>query len=96
MTAKTLEQEARKCRCRDCGWKGMASEMAEVSYSIYVRNCEEVVDRSMMVCPDCGECDSTVEYACDEYDCWQPATCGTPTANGYRNTCHKHSPDRTA
>lgn len=31
---------------------------------------------------------------CDDSDCIAPATCGTPTQTGYRNTCGSHRPDR--
>jgi hypothetical protein len=30
---------------------------------------------------------------CDEPDCYNEITCGTPTETGYRNTCGKHKPD---
>ena len=29
---------------------------------------------------------------CDEPDCYSEISCGTPTENGYRNTCGKHHP----
>jgi len=30
------------------------------------------------------------EGECDVEGCTRPATCGTPTADGYRNLCWKH------
>jgi len=29
---------------------------------------------------------------CDEPDCYSEISCGTPTENGYRNTCGTHMP----
>lgn len=29
---------------------------------------------------------------CDEPGCYDAVSCGTPTSNGYRNTCSKHKP----
>lgn len=42
-------------------------------------------------CPNCKEIDKISE-ACDEPDCWRPASCGTPTKDGYRRTCGIHKP----
>lgn len=33
------------------------------------------------------------EAQCDEPGCKEQITCGTPTADGYRNTCWPHHPD---
>lgn len=40
-------------------------------------------------CPECGECESFTNV-CDEPGCKSEATCGWPTAQGYRRTCGKH------
>jgi len=42
-------------------------------------------------CPHCFSIDHFV-LICDEPDCKSDATCGTPTDNGYRQTCGKHVP----
>lgn len=44
-------------------------------------------------CPTCGEANSFV-LLCDEDDCTNEAECGTPTPNGYRQTCGRHTPAR--
>ncbi len=31
---------------------------------------------------------------CDEPDCYDSVCCGTPTPDGYRNTCYEHKPDK--
>jgi hypothetical protein len=31
---------------------------------------------------------------CDEPGCYDPVSCGTPTPDGYRNTCYEHKPDK--
>ena len=43
-------------------------------------------------CPECKSIDSCFAV-CDEPKCWEPATCGTPTKEKYRNTCGKHKPE---
>lgn len=42
-------------------------------------------------CHGCLSVDSFTQ-ACDEPDCWHEASCGTPTAHGYRHTCYRHIP----
>jgi hypothetical protein len=83
----------RKTFCRECGWKGMSSDLIEVFYEVTTQ-AYGATTITIEVCPDCGECDSTVDPACDEPDCWELVTCGTPTEDGYRNTCGKHAPWR--
>lgn len=50
------------------------------------------VHGTMHVCPECYGVENTLQRACDENGCWKTVTCGTPTPNGYRNTCSKHAP----
>ena len=33
-----------------------------------------------------------IGHICDEEGCIEPATCGTPTEEGYRSTCGEHRP----
>ncbi len=42
----------------------------------------------------CPECKSPVQFreVCDEPGCWNEASCGTPTPNGYRRICGQHTP----
>lgn len=80
-----------KTFCRECGWKGMSNDLFEVFYEVTTRAYGETTI-AISVCPDCGECESTVSMACDNIDCWQPATCGTPTDEGYTWTCGRHNP----
>lgn len=37
-----------------------------------------------------------LSVACDEPDCREQVTCGTPTPDGYRSTCFDHRPIREA
>jgi len=40
-------------------------------------------DDTLIGCPLCKSVSSLVQ-ACDVRECWQEATCGTPTDDGYR------------
>jgi len=40
-------------------------------------------------CPNCKSIDSFVRV-CDEPECQFEATCGWPSADGYRQTCSRH------
>ena len=44
----------------------------------------------LIACPACKQ--MSIMEACDEPDCWESTTCGTPTETGYRRTCSKHRP----
>lgn len=48
-------------------------------------------DDTLYGCPGCKDV-NTLQEACDEPDCWEFSSCGTPTPNGYRRTCGKHMP----
>ncbi len=76
-----------KVTCKECNWRGLRSELLEAPSpfsSGFIRGC-----------PKCLEVNSERE-ACDESDCWDEATRGTPVIHGslvgYRRTCHKHIP----
>lgn len=73
------------CGGYTCGWRGGYSEV------LVAENPFEKGE-SITACPNCREIESIVA-ACDEPDCWSGASCGTPTDNGYRWTCHAHRPD---
>ena len=72
------------CNESRCKWHGEANEMLSAPSPF---ESGEMI----YACPKCKEIGSVVT-ACDEPDCWSEATCGTPTDNGYRQTCYKHMP----
>ena len=73
-----------KIVCIECGFKGYTRELLKG-----VNPFNE--SQGIYGCPDCYSIDSE-RVACDEDKCWNEATCGTPTKDGYRNTCGKHMP----
>lgn len=50
-------------------------------------------DETIYGCPNCQSINS-FRMACDEPDCWEPVECGTPTEDGYRQTCREHMPGK--
>jgi hypothetical protein len=48
----------------------------------------------LIACPKCRAVVWFIEL-CDEPGCDEPASCGFPTADGYRRTCGKHSNSKT-
>jgi len=73
------------CNERRCGWRGM---QLEVLFAENPFNADETIAG----CPKCKEINSLL-VSCDEPGCWNEASCGTPTATGYRHTCGKHAPE---
>lgn len=75
-----------KSKCTDyrCGWFGKDEDV------LIAKNPFDP-DDFVTGCPLCKQI-NTITYACDEEGCWADATCGTPTAAGYRRTCGKHMP----
>lgn len=69
------------------------------------RGCKTIVDatdvltapnpfepsESIQGCPTCRSVDQFT-LLCDEFQCDREASCGTPTASGYRQTCGEHRP----
>jgi len=72
------------CTERRCHWRGVMSEVLEAPNPF----CK---DETIYGCPSCKAID-TVVVGCDEPNCKEVATCGTPTEKGYRNTCVRHMP----
>ena len=68
--------------CEECHWQGTDTQQLEASNPF---NPEDVI----VGCPECYSI-NTLRVVCDERDCWDTATCGTPTEDGYRNVCGKH------
>ncbi len=73
-----------KVKCNECGWKGLDIDALEAANPFSPQDI-------IAGCPECKSVD-TLDVVCDELGCWQLANCGTPTDNGYRTTCNKHSP----
>lgn len=75
-----------KLRCMNirCGWCGPDTEMLKA------QNPFQDGD-TLNGCPLCRDV-NTLQVACDEPDCWEASSCGTPTDAGYRRTCGKHMP----
>ena len=73
-----------KLVCSDCNWQGEDHE------ALTAPNPFDP-EFNIQGCPRCKE-PNTLGVACDELDCWQPVSCGTPTPEGYRRTCSKHVP----
>jgi hypothetical protein len=72
------------CVNRGCNWRGMETELLTAQDPFDV---EEI----LTACPRCKGI-FELRIACDEPGCWYEVTCGTPTPNGYRQTCGKHAP----
>lgn len=77
-----------KWHCDECEWRG--NRLFNVKFKLPAG-----IDAELYVCPECGT-ESGVHVACDKPQCWRPASCGTPTPDGYRNTCGLHVPKATA
>jgi hypothetical protein len=74
-----------KCSAHRCDWRGQDDELLKAQNPF---DADDIV----IGCPKCKSIDSIV-CVCDEDGCWDPGTCGTPTPDGYRNTCWKHRPN---
>jgi hypothetical protein len=73
-----------KLICEECGWHGtMATRLTAVNPF-----CAE---DEVSGCPNCFAVSQLV-YACEHEDCWREVGCGTPTPNGYAQTCLEHRP----
>ena len=70
--------------CDECDWRGQSEHLLRAQNPFAVND-------DIVGCPHCKEVNS-MTMACDELDCWQQATCGTPTEGGYRQTCYRHKP----
>jgi hypothetical protein len=76
------------CNSPRCGWHGTSDEVLKAQDPFDP-------DETLWACPECKDLFG-LSLACDEPDCWDGATCGTPTKDGYRNTCGKHVPKKAA
>jgi len=75
-----------KVLCEDskCGWHGQLDETLEAPHPF-------IKDEKIRGCPVCLH-PQDFFLACDEPGCWRQADCGTPTTDGYRQTCGRHIP----
>lgn len=71
------------CDEQQCGWHGLFDETLSASNPFGLGE--------IYACPKCKKVQE-FKMACDEPNCWEPASCGTPIPNGYRETCGKHMP----
>ena len=73
-----------KCNERRCGWQGTQDTVLSAP------NPFDPSD-TILGCPDCKGVECLV-VVCDVPECWADVSCGTPTDDGYRNTCFAHKP----
>ena len=73
-----------KVRCTECHWIGTDTALLSAMNPF---DTEETIQG----CPECKSIESC-NVVCDEPECKDFATCGTPTKDGYRHTCGKHMP----
>jgi hypothetical protein len=73
------------CQKRRCGWVGDSSELHYFNHPFHQ-------DETVGVCPKCATIETSIWQACDEPECERTASGGTPTAEGYSNTCYEHVP----
>ena len=46
-------------------------------------------EETIIGCPVCNSVDS-IDTSCQVDECWNLASCGTPTQNGYMHLCGRH------
>ena len=73
-----------RCEVHRCTWHGLDSETLTAPDPFDI-------GETLTGCPSCKSA-NTLREACDEPDCWEFSSCGTPTETGYRRTCGKHLP----
>lgn len=74
-----------KYTCKDCHAKLQDGDLLSAP------NPFEPAESNIWGCPKCKGVDCFTR-ACEEEDCWQDATCGTPYTGGYKWSCYKHKP----
>lgn len=75
-----------KCTASFCNWRGHEEDILQ---GINPFDASDTLDG----CPECKGIE-TINYVCDEPGCWEPISCGTPTSEGYRQTCGEHIQSR--
>lgn len=76
----------KRYRCWKCHARVYENEVLWADHPFALEAGEKITG-----CPKCRE-PNTLYLACDEPGCWDEASCGTPTPNGYRQTCGDHRP----
>lgn len=74
-----------KVQCEVCAWIGTA---AQILHAPSPFDADDILDG----CPQCKSV-NTLHALCDEPGCTEPVSCGTPTKDGYRQTCGEHAPE---
>lgn len=75
-----------KIICTACFWKGTDAELLKANHPF-------IAGEPIRGCPGCRDV-FDLRPACDEPECWEMQTCGTPTPAGYRITCGRHRPEK--
>ena len=70
-------------RCKDCN-----AECSDGTLLLAPNPFDS--DDTIVGCPHC-KCVSEFIELCDEPECHEAASCGSPTPDGYRRTCFRHS-----
>ena len=82
-----MNVQKEKVKCRECNWKGFYRDLLRATNPF---NRHDM----LMGCPDCKDIYELFYDICDEKGCWNNASIGFPTKNGYRRTCFKHNKDK--
>jgi|GEM_PF-2219002 len=72
-------------KCEGCDWIGSHEEVLRAHNPF-------APSEELWGCPECFEANRFVR-TCDNAECRQIASNGTPTPNGYVWSCFKHRPD---
>lgn len=78
-----MKLEKDKIKCEECGWVGKSSKSLK-AFSPFDGS-------EITACPECKFI-QVFCAVCDEPGCKKLVSCGTPTKDGYRSTCHEHTP----
>jgi hypothetical protein len=73
-----------KTICKECDSKNLEKDLL-----LCTLEHRGKVLLNVLACPTCYG--TSLVYACDEPECWEPASCGWKSPTGYRNTCYDHS-----
>lgn len=74
-------------RCDDCQNVWRTGEILTVKVP-HPKPGHDVIE--IQQCPECGSCDN-FWLLCDVEGCERLVTCGWPSPDGYRRTCHQHA-----
>lgn len=73
-----------KMRCPECDWVGPWDSALRAPHPF-------IEGEEVRGCPECRDIEDFI-LCCDIDGCIEQATMGTPTKDGYRQTCYKHAP----